>query len=173
MQKKLGKLFLLLILVCSLTACGFHLRGYAPLPPELHTLYLQSNSPYSALTKQLQQVLKSSGVILVQDSQDAPLTLQILSDNFGQQITGQGASGQISTYQLSYTVSYQLLDAKGRVVQPPQMVGTTRSYAINSNQILGDTTVQTGLKDDMRRDLIYQLLNRLRSRNTLKALEQH
>jgi LPS-assembly lipoprotein len=164
------KLFLIASLLLSLTACGFHLRGHEPLPPQLRTLYLESSDPYGEFTKQLQQVFRSIGVTLVQTSQAAPVTLQILSESTGQQFAGQGVSGLVTTYVLSANATYQLLDAHGGVVQAPQTVTTTRNYTVNSNQVLGDLNVQSGLQDDMQRDLINQLLNRLRSRGTARAL---
>ncbi len=170
MKVNISKLFLIVSLLLSLTACGFRLRGHEPMPPQLHILYLQSSSPYGAFTKQLQQVLSSIGVVLVQNAQQAPVTLQILNEGTGQQFAGQGVSGQVATYTLSASASYQLLDAHGHVIQPPQTVATTRNYSVNSNQVLGDLHVQSSLQADMERDLINQLLNRLRSHNTVRTL---
>jgi LPS-assembly lipoprotein len=170
MKINLFKLFLLACLFLNLTACGFHLRGHGSLPPQLRVLYLQSSNPYGVFTKQLQQVLRSIGVTLVQNAQEAPVTLQILAENTGQQLSSQGVSGQVSTYVLSASVSYQLLDAHGRVIQALQTVTTTRNYSVNSNQVLGDISVQGSLQNDMWRDLINQLFNRLRAHSTLRAL---
>lgn len=171
MKKLLNSAFILLF-TTVIAGCGFHLRGHEPLPVQLHTMYLESNQPYSSLTKQLQQTLQSVGVTLTQTAQAAPVTLQLLQDNFTQTTTAIGSGLQTSTYLLNYSISYQLLDNKGRVLQAPQTINTTRNYSITSNQILGDTNVQANLKDEMQRDVIYQLFNHLRSRNTLKALGQ-
>lgn len=172
MKQLFAKFLLLCSLALSLPGCGFHLRGHEPLPPELHVLYLQSADPYDPLTKELRQVLQTIGVIMAQDSVSAPVTLQIINENFSQQLGAQGAGGQLTTYVLIYTLAYQLLDPKDRVIQASQTITSTRNYQVNANQLLGDLSVQESLKEDMRRDLINQLLNRLRSRNTLKALVQ-
>lgn len=166
------KLCLLVGLLLSLTACGFHLRGHEPLPPELHTLYLQSDNPYSAFTKQLQQTLQSIGVVLVTDQQAAPLTLQVINETNGQQLTALGVGGRLATYILRANVTYALLDAHGRVLQPPQTVSTSRNFSTDANQVLGDLTVQSGLQQEMWRDLIYQLMNRLRARGTVQLIKQ-
>jgi LPS-assembly lipoprotein len=154
----------------ALAGCGFHLRGYASLPAQLHVLYVQSDKPYGALSKQLQQTLRSMGVIIAPNAQAAPLSLQILAENNSQQLTSQGVSGQLATYTLSSTVIYQLANAQGRVIQSAQTVTASRSFSMNANQVLGDTSVQAGLQSDMQRDLVYQLVNRLNSRNTAYAL---
>lgn len=162
--------FVCIATLLLLSGCGFHLRGHEPLPPQLQTLYLQSDAPYGSLTKQLEQTLRSAGVVVTTEPQSAPYTLQIQNENLGQLITGQGVSGQLATYLLTYSVSYQLLDAKGRAIQPQQSIVATRSYSISANQVLGDTSVKNNLEEDMRRDLITQLLNRLRAKKMRQAL---
>lgn len=172
MKQRFGTFSLLLWLMLSLTACGFHLRGHEPLPPQLQVLYIESNDPYGQFTKDLKQTLTSLGITLVETAQAAPITLQILGESTNQQQTSQGASGQIATSILTASMAYQLLDSKGRIIQPPQNVSTSRSFTNNANQVLGNTSEQLNLEDDMRRDLINQLLNRLRAQNTKLALER-
>lgn len=172
MSQTLRKLFFLGSLLCCLVGCGFHLRGHEPLPPQLDVLYLETDEPYGPLTKQLQQILTSIGVALAPDATMAPVTLRIIADTYGQQLTAQSSSGQLNTYILTYTLTYQLLDKQGRFLQHVQVITTSRSYTISANQVLGDTAVQTSLQNDMRSDAINQLLNRLRARNTQKALAQ-
>ena len=161
------------ILLCLILAgCGFHLRGHEPLPPQLHVLYIQSDNPYGAFTKLLNRTLHGIGIILAKSSKDAPYTLQIISETSNQELTSQGASGQLSTYLLTYSVVYQLLDVHGRVISGPTTVTASRSYSAAANQILGDTNVQSSLKSDMQLDAVVQLLNHLRSRNSVQALKQ-
>jgi LPS-assembly lipoprotein len=147
------------ILLIHLTGCGFHLRGYEAVPPQLRHLTLKINDPYSPLAKQLQSSLSVAGITL---SPTAPIILQILGDANSKQVTSQGVSGQLVTYLLSYSLTYQLLGADGRVIQSPQTVTATRNYIVSANQLLGDTNVQQNLQSDMRRDAISQLLQRLR-----------
>lgn len=173
MQRLFYQTFLLFLLSLSLTACGFHLRGHAPLPPQLRVLYLKSDNPNSTFIKQMKQVLRSIGVTLVDDAQSAPVTLQILNESTGQQLVSLGVSGQLATYLLSANVTYQLLDSHGQALQPPRTVGTSRNFSINANQVLGDMSVRSGLQEEMQRDLINQLFNQLRARGTVQLLSQH
>jgi len=164
------KYIVITLLVSILAGCGFHLRGHTPLPPELKVMYLQTNAPYSDFTKQLKLMLNSAKVTLVDEQQAAPITLQILSAADSQLLTSSSASGQTNTYALNYTVIYQLLNNRGQVIEGPQTVITTRNYSVTSNQVLGDTTVQNALLLQMQRDAIYQMINRLRTPQLLKAL---
>jgi LPS-assembly lipoprotein len=170
-MKKLITYLFILFISTILAGCGFHLRGYKPLPPQLHVIYIETSAPYSELTKRLTQTFRSMCIIVTTCPQDAPITLHILSHTITHQLTSQGANGQLSTYLLTYLVSYQLIDSQGHVLQCPQTIIATRSFQISANQILGDTNVQDTLVDSMRRDVIYQLLERLQSRGTLQALD--
>lgn len=168
-MKRYFSVFLLSLL---LAGCGFHLRGYEPIPCQLRILYLQTDQPYSPLSKKIKQTLQSVGICVVPTRQQAPITLQILCSDFAQAITNVGSSGQVTTYLLTQTISYQLTDSNCRVIQCPQTASTTRTYSIAANQILGDTAALNSLRNDMQRDVIYQILNHLRSHCTQATLQQ-
>lgn len=171
-MNKFHKLIKIVFLSLLLTGCGFHLRGHEPLPPQLHILYLQSDHPYTPLIQKIKHALKSTGIILVPTPQQAPVTLQILCSDFTQVIASVGTSGQLTTYILTQTITYQLTDCRCRIIQAPQTASTTRTYSIAANQILGDTAALNSLRNEMQRDAIYQILNHLRSPCTCAALQQ-
>lgn len=164
-------IFLLFTLL--LTGCGFHLRGYEPLPPQLHILYLETSAPFSPFNKQLRQTLRSMGICFVTCVAKAPITLQLLDESFSQTTTSVSSGGQVTTYLLTQTISYQLKDLRGNILQGPQCVSTSRSYSISSSQILGDTSALENLRMEMERDVVYQLLNHLRSPSTLQAIQSY
>lgn len=166
------KIIVAFLICLLLSGCGFRLRGCEPLPLQLHVLYLTGCDPYSPLMKRLRQVFRSLRVCLVNNPCGAFVTLQILSDDFHQTSTSIGTSGEVTTYLVTYCVSYQLRDSNGRILQGPQSVTTTRSYSISSSHILGDTAALDSLQEEMQRDVIYQLLTQLRSVCTARALQQ-
>ena len=120
----------------------------------------------------MQQTLRSIGVIVVPCAQQAPITLQILCADFTQTIASVSSSGQMTTYLLTQTINYQLLDCKGCVIQGPLTASTTRTYSIAANQILGDSAALNSLRVEMQRDAIYQVLNHLRSPCMQAALQK-
>ena len=154
----------------TLTACGFHLRGYYPVPPELHTLCLQTELPYDEFTKQLKWYLVANKIQLVDDQKQAPITLKILSADYSQTQTAMGANQQTKVFNLVYNVDYQLLDRNGRALQEPQTIVVSRNYSVTSNQLLGDQTVQSNLVTQMQRDAIYEIMARISSKSTIKAI---
>lgn len=170
MKKTLLALFFIFLTI-PLSGCGFHLRGYEPLPPQLKVIYLQTSEPYSAFIKQLKKTLYDVGVLLTENSDQSAVTLEINSAILTQTPTNFGSNGQVTTYLLTYTVTFQLLDRHGKTILGPESVTTTSNYSITSNQILGDMNAQQNLESDLRRDAIYQLLSRLRSYSTMEVLQ--
>ena len=161
MRNRFYPFFCSLLLTMLLSGCGFQLRGYNQTLP-FYTLYLESNPPYTNFSKELRQTLKAMKVS-VYSSPPAPITLQVLSQNFTRTVTSLGNAGQTTTYLLSFTVLFQVLDRANHILLPPQQVRATRNFSITSNQLSGDFNTQTDLEEDMQRDAIQQLLTRLTS----------
>lgn len=164
-------LCLLAMSLCLLlTACGFHLRGQAFLPPELRVLYLQSYNPYGPLVKQMRRTLMAMKIRLVQSQRDAPLTLAILREQEGEQATSFSPTTQIQTYTLTYAVVYQVMDRENQVLSGPHTIHASRSFTANPHQTIGNSYEKNMLIQDIRRDVTTQILNRLNSKSMLQAL---
>lgn len=162
------KFFFYFSLALLLTACGFHLRGQAALPVQLKQLAFESDAPYSLLSTQLQQTLANMGVTLTDKA--APITLKLSKDDFSQTTATSGATNQLTTYAISYTVSYQLLNAAGKPLIEPRSITINRSFTANNNQMLGSSNEQTLLQQDMRREAIMQIINQLNSQSVKRAI---
>ncbi len=153
-----------------LTSCGFHLRGTVPLATPLQHLYLQVADPYSSLTRNLRQSLASSGVQLVSSPAEADAVLIILKENPSQQLLSVGSTQQTRQYNLILSVTFQINDARGKILIPPQTVSESRSLTLQSNQILGTSNEQDDLYQQMRQAVVYDIMNRLSSKEITTLL---
>lgn len=161
------------IFTLLLIGCGFHLRGQANLPPQLHHIAIASNTPYSLLASQLRQTLQNMHIAINENPNTAPLTIKLLTDDFNQAATGTGATNQLTNYTLTYTVTYQLLEQHGEALTEPRQIVVNRSFTANNNQMLGSSNEQVLLQQDMRRDAILQILNQLNSKTVLTAITKN
>ena len=153
------------IILIMTQACGFHLRNQTQIPSSLHIIYLKSDDPYGSFTKQLTQTLRAYGIQLVSSTHHAPITLEILSDNFSKQATSISATSQLTQYLLTETMSYQLHNSRGNIISGPTTITTVRNYSATFNQMLGASNEEEQLSQEMRRDTVYQLINRLSTFN--------
>ena len=164
------KLFFAVMMMSLLTACGFHLRGDVPLPPQLKVMYLQSNNPYDPFTIAIKNLLISHQIKIVASQSDAPVTLQILSVNFNQALTNISPNTQVRTYSLTYTMSFQLKSPDNTVILPPAVITTTLPFSTSDAQLLADSQVLVQQQQQMQADLVVQLFNRLNSQQSRTVL---
>lgn len=169
-MKRFGALSLIVLL---LSACGFHLRGMQALPSSLQILGLASDKPYSDLTIATRNTLRGLGIDVVSRDETAPFTLELLTDTVSREVTVISANTQVSEVNLKYSVEFQLRDKSGKVILGPQTVTTQRNFTENTNRILGTYNEYDDTLSFMRRDIINQILARLRAKNSLKALASH
>jgi LPS-assembly lipoprotein len=159
------------VVLISLSACGFHLRSYNELPPAMHTLYLQTENPYGSFEASLRYNLRTSGVILVDAANKAPITLKISKPLQTNSNLATGPSSQARTYSISYEVTFSLANAQGENLLPPQTLNTSRNLILSANQLPQSNNQIDILNRDMEQDIINRLQNRLRSKQIIAALE--
>jgi len=160
MQKR--NLLTLLALSPVLGACGFRLRGAQSFV--FRSLYIQAAAD-SPVARQLHAVLAASGNILVlreplsPDSAEA--ILQILGEQQERVVVGMNALGQVRELQLRLRLRYRLRTPGGA-----QPIGETellqqRDVTYNETNALAKSAEEGMLYQDMRTDIVQQVLRQL------------
>jgi LPS-assembly lipoprotein len=153
--------FILLAVSLLLTACGFQLRGVAPLP--FDTLYIQA-APTSQFSNQLKRMVRvGSGTRVVERPEEAAAILQILNEIQEKEILSLGGGGRVSEYQLRYRVGFRLTDQKNREHIPASEILLKRDFSFADEQALSKEAEEALLLRDMRNDAVQQLLRRLQA----------
>lgn len=149
------------LLCLALAACGFQLRGTAPLP--FTSLYVQApvTSPLAAQLKRA--VRATSGTRVAEAPEEAQVILQIMSELHEKQILSLSGGGRVSEYQLRYRVAFRLTDAKNREHIPASEIVLKRDYSFNDEQALAKEHEENLLYRDMRSDAVQQLVRRLQA----------
>ena len=137
----------------------------------MHTLYLKTKDPYSPFSTALRQTLSSANIQLVDNQQDAATTLNIINVHFKYYTPTLGNSNLARTYTFHGHVIFEITNTKGDVLLKPQTLSSTRSLTLNANQLLGTNNQATQLKQEMIREMINKLFNRLSSEQVRLALE--
>jgi LPS-assembly lipoprotein len=172
MLSNLKWFFIFFSLPWLLSGCGFHLRGPTELPPPLKNVYLQTQQPYGELTKDLTQYLTLSGAHLTNSASQADTILVIKQESTDQQLLGVGGTQQTRQYNLILTVAFEITNKQGVVLVPLQALSETRTLAVQANQILGSSNETTNLYQQMRRTIVYNIMNRLASKETAILLKK-
>ncbi len=159
---------ILLLSALFLTGCGFHLRGDMPIPPELATLYLKTDKPYDPLSKTLHEVFETAGVHFVDSANESPTTLDIVKEQQGANVTNVGTNTTTLQYNLTYSVTYRLLDRNGKLLAGPFTASENSTLMMTSNSMLSGNQTQAQMQAQMQHDAAEQILNILTAPDTIK-----
>ena len=151
---------LTLLLISSLAACGYHLRGAVTLPPEMQTTWVQGSSN-SELVRALRRNLSASKVNIVSEKTEGAATLSVKRDNISRRILSIGSDGKAREFMLLYQVDFQLTGADGKPWHELQKVRLQRSYLFDPNDVLAAGQEESTLRREMVRDMADLILRRL------------
>jgi len=166
--------FLTAALLPLLSACGFHLQGLAhSIPPQLHTLYVETNTPYSAFIKNLNARLQQASVDLVSSANEAPITLTIIQTNQSSNALNTDANtASTNVFNLTYTIRYVLKSAAGKAFVQPATVTATDVISLPANTLISNSPLAAETFQQLELQAIQQLLTQLSSTNTIQAIDQ-
>lgn len=149
----------LLPVLLMLSACGFHLRGQSTLP--FQTLYIQSSSDYTPFIGELKRAVQGAGVQLADSTENAQLTLNIVSESASKQILSLSAAGRVLEYQLRLSVSFRAYDQAQQDWLPAEVMVILRNLSYDDTQVLAKEQEEVLLFQDMRSDAVQQMMRRL------------
>lgn len=161
MQNKAGFRHLLIVLVLlATTACGFHLRGAESLP--FDKLYLQDSGAPS-ISRDLKRSLRSSGVKLMENPDDAQASLELTNEKYDKRILSLSGTGRVKEYLLVYSVTFRIRETGAELWGPSQSTELRRDFTYDDSQTLAKDVEESRLAQDMRNEAVREVLRRVSS----------
>ena len=152
-------LAIVVLIVPSLSSCGFQLRGQVAIP--FQTVYIESPG-YSAFVNDLERAIRStSGTQVVANRDDAEAVLRIINERQERIILSLSSGGKVREFELRYSVAYRLTDKASVDLAPPGEIRLRRDMTYDDTQILAKESEQALLYRDMKNDAVQQMLRRL------------
>ena len=155
---RLAKL-LTLSMALVLSACGFHLRGTGSFDFGLKELRFTSADRLAPLAKTLQERLQSQGVEL---TNSADYSLYLGREEQSSRTISFTAGTRSSERMLTSSVDYEI-----RSGQLPALIKgqaeVQRALAFNQNHVSASSEEARMLRDEMRNELVMQLMLRLQA----------
>ena len=148
-----------LSLAFLMTACGFHLRGTGTTQMALSELNFAARDALSPLGKQTKESLINNKVEV---SRSAPFTLYIGPEENSKRTASFTAGTRSAEYTLTSAVTYELRSGKLPALLKDR-VEVQRTYAYNQDNVTGSSQEEALLREEMRRDLVMQLMIRLQA----------
>lgn len=171
MSKLYINICLILTSIVLLTSCGFKLRGAQSLPPQLHKIYYQSDTPFDRFDMTFKRDLKSSNIVLLTEPNNAVPILHISSNyTFYPSSPASSSSGRV--YHLNYTATISVSDAFGKYLLPPQTVSAIRDVTLLPGEVFEIAPQIATIKQELMRELSTKILDILCSKKTFQYVAQ-
>lgn len=154
---------LVAVAVLALSACGFHLRREAQLPPSMQRVHIQIADASSALAKGLAKALSRSGAQLVDDAAGAAV-LKVGANTLSTDVLSVGGNARATEYALRYHVEFEVRDAAGTTIIAPQTIELSREFTFDASQSLGVAAEIDLLSKELQQDMVQAVLRRLEAR---------
>ena len=146
------------IVMITLSACGFQLRDNYQLPATLQQMQLQSVSSLQ-LEASLRQRLLTAGIQLSDQAAADVAQLRVLSDQLERRTLSLFERGQVAEYELLYRVNYQVIRNGELIIE--DTIEVARDYQDDPNFALAKTREREMLVAEMRDDAARRLVRQM------------
>lgn len=158
---RLFKIIILILLACSLSSCGFRLRGYADMQgnsalPFESILLTGGGGTLDSLRRQLAAFRDAKEV---RKAEEAEAGIAIMGEGVDRQILTVNRAGRVSEYRVYLNVSFRI-SYQGKTLLEDGNLRIFRDYSYTDSAILGKESEQTLLVRDMYQDAANQILRR-------------
>ena len=154
-----SRLFFAILLTLLLGACGFQLRGTYILPFDSIYINLPDNNELAIQLKRA--IVSGTSTRIAATQKEAKVMLQFVNDQTAKNVLSLSSSGRAREYQLVRTVSFRLVDAKGKIWVNAGRIELHRDLTYTDFQVLSKESEETLLWRDIQSDLIQQMLRRM------------
>lgn len=159
-MRRTGTLFALMLVLLSLGACGFQLRGDADLPPEMSMTQMVVADEYSTLARRVRIMLEQNGVKFV-NGKEATAVLEIPTNRVVTEVLTIGDNARVKEYRIIHTVQFRLTTPGGQELMSLQTLRQAREISFDEQKILAASREQEYLKEDLAETLARLLVTRL------------
>lgn len=151
------------ILLPSLAACGWHLRGSGPGAVSLEgvRISVDSRAGRDDLYREVYVSLLAAGAELV-DAQEGVPSLVLESESRQRRAISGTRADEVREYELRYRLSWRLRDGDGEELQADTFE-QLREYRRDEQQVLGSEGQEDAIVAEFRRDAAFLLVDRIQA----------
>jgi LPS-assembly lipoprotein len=144
----------------ALSGCGLHLHGMGEgQVTAFRFVNLVGASP--VLTQSIQQTLALRGAARLSNLNQAELQIIVRDESQDKQVLSLNRFGQVSEYQLRYTVVFDIYQPDGQMLLEKQSIYLQHALPFTENAILAKEREELQINQGMLQDAAEQILRRL------------
>jgi len=164
-MKSMSRVFkasLLLLSALALTACGFHLRQSAALPPAMQHMHV-TVSGNNDLQRGLARALTASGVTVEDHAGNGVAELIVPVAVFSTDTLTVSGQARVTEYTVRYQVQFEVHDGAGQPLVPHQRIDMQREFSYDATNTIGTTAQVDAIHGSLNDDMIQAILFRLQA----------
>ncbi|HSE11567.1 MAG TPA: LPS assembly lipoprotein LptE [Rudaea sp.] len=156
--------FLLLTgIVPLLSACGYHLRGEATLPPGMERVHVDSSDQFGPLKRNVEKALERSGAKIEPAAGDGIAEVTLGAVSLAPIVRSVSANARVNEFTMLYHLELEITDGSGKVVLPKQVIEQSRVFTFDQTQAIGTGAEQDEIKKEMERDMTQVVMRKVES----------
>ncbi len=152
-----------LTILLLLSGCGFHLKGFQQVTPNLDGLYVEQGDQRGTLAGVIQRELLVAGVKLAASIDQSKNRLRITQERFSQRVISVDANGKVLEYELRLDAKYAVRIPQGGERLPEQTLELTSQLVLSNADELGKRNEAALMRVDMRVDMAGQIIRQLQA----------
>jgi len=156
------RLTLLLFSLLLLAACGFHLRGYhRPAHVAAASVYLET-ADNGYIAQSVRDQLRSGDTQVVKKADDAQYVLRLTKQKLDRRVLSVSPkTGKAEEYELTLSTLMTVIGPGGEILADKEPVHATRDYTFDAGAVLGKSSEEEVLQQDLADQIADDILNRL------------
>lgn len=136
------------------------MQGALTTPPEMERTYIVTADRHSDFYRDFRSALRSAGVTVVDNPDDATATFTISFDDTGQRVLSVSARNVPTEFEVYYTIEYALDSGSSNLLEV-QVLTLTRDYTYDSTLVLGKAKEEALLREAIVEDLVRIVLKQI------------
>jgi len=153
------RIFVVLSLLLSITACGFHLRGDTALGDGAQTVYISGIQ--GSFSDKLHDALVSSGAQVANSRSGVDMLIDITQAQSNRRVGTLDERGKVDSYQLFFTVTYSVFGSDGNLISEPKVIKENRQYVFSPDLVLESEFEERALVESMEDDAVVRLIRQV------------
>lgn len=161
---KLFNSLLISVVLLSLSACGYHLRGSSE-GGQLNISKVKLEMPgINRIRQELQDQLIVRDIEILNEESEVERIIALKNERYVRRVLSvDETTGKVTEYELEYIVYLQIFDAQRKALMPLQRISMIRDVTFDPEALIGKGAEERLLYEDMIRNAANTILYRLQA----------
>lgn len=154
---------LFLLVLTSLCACGFELRGSNLEPLKQSKVYVNSSGD-NTLAREIREQLKFADVPIARTASEADYVVDVGNEGFERKVLSiSGETGKVEEFEILYQAYFSVTGPGGKTLVKSEPITAQRDFVFVDDAVLGKSDEENKLREEISRQSAASVLRRLKA----------